>query len=157
MDLAKVNMITIRFRYAFINDRFETLPGKTGNRYEGAVFPTVYLFGNETYLRFNLRYSQKDARDIHWDYQGPGGGLLLDANLVQKLYGTMAFDYEYQDYVFHPDHRKDQKTTALASLYYRFTRNWKASVDFAYYQTDSTIKIYTYRRSVVGISGEYAF
>jgi len=156
VDLFETASTATRLGYEFRRDWFDQIPEKDGSRHEGFLSQYIFLRERQGTAQIGGRYLQFDAADIYYDYRGAGGELSVDARIFWRIHGIGAVDYEYRDYLHHPDEREDQRLTAYGAVYYKFPAHWRLVLDYRF-QRNNSLESYQYKKNVIGFYGEFRY
>lgn len=143
--------------------RSPSLPSEDRDAFRWAPSGAWYRFFKENQGFFGARYEydSENTDGENWDYDGHRASLSVQYPFTEKLKGTVAAEYYWQD--FENTHtifalkREDETLTFSALLAYSFTKQLDVQFRYTFVDHDSNIALYDYDRSVYSTGVVYRF
>lgn len=139
------------------------LPAEDRDAFRWAPSAAGYWFfkENQGFLGARYEYDSENTAGQNWDYDGHRVGVSFQWPFTEKLKGTLAAEYFWQDFdnvhtVFGIK-REDETLTLSALLTYSFTKQLDVQLRYTYVDHDSSLALYTYDRNVYSAGVVYRF
>ncbi len=139
------------------------IPSEDRDAFRWAPGAAWYMFfhENEGFFGARYEYDSENTDGQNWDYDGHRVNLSLQWPFYEKLKGTLAAEYYWQD--FDNTHtifgmkRNDDTLTLSTILTYSFTKQLDLQFRYTYVNHDSNLALYDYDRNVVSTGVVYRF
>jgi tetratricopeptide (TPR) repeat protein len=143
--------------------RSPVIPAEDRDAFRWAPGGAWYWFFHESQGFFGARYEydSENTEGQNWDYDGHRINLSLQWPFSEKLKGTLAGEYYWQDFdnvhsIF-GSKRQDETLTFSALLTYSLTKQLDLQFRYTYVNHDSNLALYDYDRNVVSTGVIYRF
>ena len=147
----------IRFKYSYMNSKYFTDKGRTGDSYQvGADFFSL-LFANRGELTVGVDYGKYETDDPDFTHDELGARLEFTLNLPNDFKLALKADKERRRYDNIDSnslvHRRDNKYSLGFELSHPLYYRWlELGLAYRYTNNDSNIDAYSYDKNVTGVS-----